>query len=483
MTDPDFASFGEPNRSRPEGYRLTHPRNEPATGSTNALTGFDPGRGSLGRPEVAVGWTPADPAPEWATGRSESLMSAPDSVAIRPDIGTSIAGSMANGGRQPENSSGTNGHQFPSAPTGSTFSAFDAPAGDDPRSANPAPGTPPAQSPPPAPNNQPPTTEFSAPTAPKPPNPALDSAFRTDTEPSEKSPGLPRRTPGVPHQFTDSEESDYVYSQPIMNLLDSQFDSPPPARRKSGSSGSLTNGSAFTSTESGHLTNNSLLATVERESTTPPNSAEFGAHPGGPAVPPAPAPLPERSASTAGPEANSTAPDPASTVKASSALPERTARNRTTSGLTAPDLTDPVETAAPPTPAAPRTRMSRKAAERAAAVTSDDETTSTAATSDSIAPRRTTTPPRIAAETRRTPAQDDVTKNVDVHLIMHLLLASHTLENIADKAEAGDVSLEEFIRAARRTRTAAVDLVSTWFGGADQMRQFAEALLAASDSA
>ncbi|MBY8857776.1 hypothetical protein K7711_14920 [Nocardia sp. CA2R105] len=502
MTDPDFASFGEPNRSRPDGYRLTHPRNEPATGSTNALTGFDPGRGSLGRPEVAVGWTPADPAPEWATGatpsvapapappgsngdhpygRSESLMSAPDSVAIRPDIGTSIAGSMANGGRQPENSSGTNGHQFPSAPTGSTFSAFDAPAGDDPRSANPAPGTRPAQSPPPAPNNQPPTTEFSAPTAPKPPNPALDSAFRTDTEPSEKSPGLPRRTPGVPYQFTDSEESDYVYSQPIMNLLDSQFDSPPPARRKSGGSGNLTNGSAFTSTEPGHLTNNSLLATVEHESATPPNSAEFGAHPGGPAVPPAPAPLPERRASKPGPEANSTAPDPTSTATASNASPERAARTRTTSGLTAPDLTDPVET--PTAPAPPRTRMSRKAAERAAAAESNDETTSTTTESDPTAPRRTTVLPRTAPETRRTSSQDDVTKNVDVHLIMHLLLASHTLENIADKAEAGDVSLEEFIRAARRTRTAAVDLVSAWFGGADQMRQFAEALLAASDSA
>jgi hypothetical protein len=65
---------------------------------------------------------------------------------------------------------------------------------------------------------------------------------------------------------------------------------------------------------------------------------------------------------------------------------------------------------------------------------------------------------------------------------MQLLLASHTLESVADKAEAGEASLEDFIRAARRTRTATVDLVSAWFGGTNQMRQFAKALLAASDS-
>ncbi|MBF6172760.1 hypothetical protein [Nocardia blacklockiae] len=60
-------------------------------------------------------------------------------------------------------------------------------------------------------------------------------------------------------------------------------------------------------------------------------------------------------------------------------------------------------------------------------------------------------------------------------------MTSHNLESIAKKAEAGDISLTEFIAAAHRTRTVAVDLVSAWFGGADQMRQFAEALLAATD--
>ncbi len=273
-----------------------------------------------------------------------------------------------------------------------------------------------------------------------------------------------------------------MYSQPMVNLLDSQFDSPPPARRKSGGSGNLTNGSSYTSAESDQFINNSVLATVERESTAPNgipvNSAELGSRTGGPTR----APLPERTAPTPAPDANSTAPAPASNSTAAEPAP----RNRTATGLTAPDPTAAVEAPTPPTPAPPRSRMSRKAAERAAAeaaaaTASDDETLSS--TSGSTTTRRTSTPLRTATEPRRTPPQDDATKSVDVHLIMHLLLASRTLENIADKAEAGDVSLEEFIRAARRTRSAAVDLVSTWFGGADQMRQFAEALLAASDSA
>ncbi|WP_067886433.1 hypothetical protein [Nocardia vaccinii] len=504
MTDPDFASFGEPNRSRPEGYRLTHPRNEQAAGSTNGLTGFDPGRGSLGRPEVAVGWTPADPAPEWSSGatpsvapesqsnigeraygRAESLMSAPDSVAIRPDFGTAIADSVA-AGRQPENSPGTSA-QFPSGSNGSEFSAFGAPAVPEPRSANPPPRMPHTESARTASNTPPATTEFSAPPAPEPSKPVPDPAFRTDAEPAGESPGLPRRTPGLPHRFTDSDESDYAYSQPIVNLLDSQFDSPPPARRNSGGSGNLTNGSAYTSTESGHFTNNSLLATAERDTATatdaPPDSTEFGTRTGGPALAAAPAPLPERSAPAAGPEQNSTATGPIPNSTSTGTSAERAPRARTTSGLTAPDSTDVVDSPTPPTTAPPRSRMSRKAAERAAAeaasTTAPDDRNQSSTTSPDATPlRRTRT-----AEPRRSSPQDDATKNIDVHLIMHLLLASHTLENIADKAEAGDVSLEEFIRAARRTRTAAVDLVSAWFGGADQMRQFAQALLAASDSA
>ncbi|MQY19215.1 hypothetical protein [Nocardia macrotermitis] len=538
MTDPDFASFGEPNRSRPDGYRLTHPRTEPATGSQHALTGFDPGRGSLGRPEVAVGWTPADPAPEWATGAtpsvapapeppggaadrayslSEAPLSAADPVAIRPDFGTSIADSLATG-RQPENYPGSGSFQSLSGNTGSTFSAFDAPAEPDPFRTTPPPGISPIDS---AADTPSPTTEFSATPAPKPANPPLDSAFRIDAEPPAESPGLPRRTPGLPHRFTDADESDYAYSQPIANLLDAQFDSPLPTRRKSGGTGSLTNGSSYTTTDSGHFTGNSLLATAERESatTTDPLSAEFDTRTNNPAT--TPTPLPERTPTPPHPERNTPAALPERNTPA--ALPERTApaalpegsaptpllertapettsatttlapdstpsgtsadrpqRARTTSGLTAPDPTDTIEAPTPP-PAPPRSRMSRKAAERAAeaeaeaaaAARSDTETPSTTTTSTTTPLRRTT----------RTPPQDDVTKNIDVNLIMHLLLASHTLEHIADKAEAGDVTLEEFIRAARRTRTAAVDLVSTWFGGADQMRQFAEALLAASDSA
>jgi hypothetical protein len=501
MTDPDFASFGEPNRSRPEGYRLTHPRDEPATGSANSLTGFDPGRGSLGRPDVSVGWTPADPAPEWATGaspsvppapelpgstgeqtysRSESLMSAPDSVAIRPDFGTKISDSVAIR-RQSENSTGAGAAQSPSEPADSEFSAFGTPAAAESGGALPMrktsqPDT--AASAPNTSNIPSPATEFGTPPAPVPADPAIDSAFRIAPEPPAESAGLPRRTPGLPHRFTDSDESDYAYSQPIVNLLDSQFDSPS-ARRKSGG---LTNGSSYASAESGHLTNNSLLATAERESGAPAdarsNSAEFGTRTGTPG--PAPAQLPERPEPAPTPEANSPAPDPDTTTTGASA--ERASRTRSTSGFTAP--ADAVE----PPPALPRSRMSRKAAERAAAEaasasTPDEETPSSTTESGHNATRRTATPARAATEARRTPPQDDVTKNVDVHLIMHLLMASHTLENLADKAETGDVSLEEFIRAARRTRTAAVDLVSAWFGGATQMRQFAEALLAASESA
>ncbi len=487
MTDPDFASFGEPNRSRPEGYRLTQPRNEQATGSTNGLTGFDPGRGSLGRPEVAVGWTPADPAPEWAGGATpsaarESLMSAPDSVAIRPDFGTAIADSAA-AGRQRANSPGTSG-QFSSGTNGSEFSAFDAPAVHEPRSANPPPRMPHTESARTASNTPPSTTEFSTTPPPEPSKPAPDPAFRTDAEPTGDTPGLPRRTPGLPHRFTDSDESDYAYSQPIVNLLDSQFDSPP-ATRKSSGSGNLTNGSAYSSTESGPFTDNSLLVTAERDtaetSDTALNSAEFVSRTGNTTHAPAPAPLPERSATATEPARNATATDPTPNSPAPGTAAERTPRTRTTSGLTAPDSTDAADT---PTPAPPRSRMSRKAAERAAeaeaaAATAPDDENSSSTTSPGTAPfRRTRT-----AEPRRNSPQDDAAKNIDVHLIMHLLLASHTLENIADRAEAGDVSLAEFIRAARRTRTAAVDLVSTWFGGADQMRQFAEALLAASDSA
>ncbi|WP_460699994.1 hypothetical protein [Nocardia thraciensis] len=105
------------------------------------------------------------------------------------------------------------------------------------------------------------------------------------------------------------------------------------------------------------------------------------------------------------------------------------------------------------------------------------------ARNDSTRARRTLepTPTRRAANHRQAAARDDSPTTVDVQLVMQLLLASHNLENIAKKAEAGEISLDDFIRAAHRTRTAAVDLVSAWFGGAAQMRQFAEALLAATE--
>ncbi|MFI5780453.1 hypothetical protein [Nocardia sp. NPDC051570] len=91
-------------------------------------------------------------------------------------------------------------------------------------------------------------------------------------------------------------------------------------------------------------------------------------------------------------------------------------------------------------------------------------------------------PSRRAANRHASNPLEDAPTTVDIHLVMRLLLASHTLETVARKAESGEASLEEFIRAAHRTRTTAVDLVSAWFGGATQMRQFAEALLAATET-
>ncbi|MBF6183122.1 hypothetical protein [Nocardia otitidiscaviarum] len=72
---------------------------------------------------------------------------------------------------------------------------------------------------------------------------------------------------------------------------------------------------------------------------------------------------------------------------------------------------------------------------------------------------------------------------VEPQHVMRLLLASHELDTAATKAESGEITVAELARAAHRTRAAAVELVSAWYGGADQMRNFAEALLqAASES-
>ena len=102
-------------------------------------------------------------------------------------------------------------------------------------------------------------------------------------------------------------------------------------------------------------------------------------------------------------------------------------------------------------------------------------------TPDDIA-SRTGLPPTSRRAARRRAETTGEPPAIDVGLVMQLLLASHTLENVARNAEAGDVDLNGLITAAHRTRTAAVELVTTWFGGADQMREFAEALLAATEN-
>ncbi|MFI9510537.1 hypothetical protein [Nocardia sp. NPDC052566] len=84
--------------------------------------------------------------------------------------------------------------------------------------------------------------------------------------------------------------------------------------------------------------------------------------------------------------------------------------------------------------------------------------------------------------TRHTKPQSDPRTGVDVHLVMRLLMASHDLQAAAITTESGDTTPDDLVRAARTTRLAAVDLVSAWYGGGDQMRQYAEALLAAAKS-
>ncbi|WP_162958190.1 hypothetical protein [Nocardia yunnanensis] len=69
--------------------------------------------------------------------------------------------------------------------------------------------------------------------------------------------------------------------------------------------------------------------------------------------------------------------------------------------------------------------------------------------------------------------------SVDLHHIMRLLTASHDLDRAAAAAESGEITVAEFAAIARRTRTAAVDLVAAWYGGADHMRKFGEVLLQA----
>ncbi len=112
---------------------------------------------------------------------------------------------------------------------------------------------------------------------------------------------------------------------------------------------------------------------------------------------------------------------------------------------------------------------------RAAPDHSAGESTEDIASRAGIAPSSRRAARRRAESTGDAPA-------LDVNVIMQLLMASHNLENVARNAEKGDVSVEDFITAAHRTRAAAVELVTNWFGGAEQMREFAEALLAATES-
>jgi|GEM_PF-5735600 len=540
MTDPDIASFGEPNRSRPEGYRLTHPRNETASESSMALTGFDPGRGSLGRPEVTVAWTPADIAPEWAIGapapaepapgvpvagpdqpygRSESFNSAPDSVAIPRQSGFSAF--TSHGDTEPE---------YPAT-------GFNAPG----------------------PGAAPPTTAFGAAAPTAVPGGTANSAFRIDPPPPQSPPELPRRAPGLPQRTPNfgltTTESGSLFDEPSVE--------------SESESGQHSNGSAFTSAESGHHSNGSAPSSTEfsaliNESAftaptsgpataspenpdigraaylrTPqpdvhateslPGATESGAHEAidpatqpQPIIEPAPAavrtiaatPAPENTSRT-GQLTGSAEPTPPTVsgptppwirTTGSAHSSADSARDSTESDTPATEF-DSHETESTDTPAessrAPLGRNARDFARRTGHSASDSpglrptgaarhaDTAATAETSRTgvaalSAPSPDSRPAgpasRRTSTHRRAAPQDDTPTSVDVHLVMQLLLSSHTLESVADKAEAGEASLEDFIRAARRTRTATVDLVSAWFGGTTQMRQFAEALLAASDS-
>ncbi|WP_216894553.1 hypothetical protein [Nocardia alni] len=555
MTDPDFANFGEPNRSRPEGYRLTHPREESASESSGALTGFDPGRASLGRPEVPVNWTPADaaPAPEWATGtpaanghalpfgHSESLISSPDSVAIgRSEFNTPISDSVA----IPRQSD-------------TEFSAFVSPYSTD--------------------TTQP---EYPQHDAPNLPTRTTAPEFRTTTQLTGTDPAAPPRNGDAPHgSFGLPQRSPGLPSRtgafpPHAANSGSSFDEPAAAAMKP-EYAPHTNGSTIPSAESAPFLNDSVLTSPESGRR---DTGRLTHHPA-PEVASAAAPAQPRPAYSEPPFAEPTPPEVESRRPAEesafsapvrTALPTRNPQGRDARlGLTTPAAPDaeptpgtaanlngtaqsPSGTAepAPDTaadvrntmnahgtatfeistnshaaadtahdtaesekqpglpPRRPRgfvSRAGRRTTEFAVSGTLIAETPSpvddppleqtstpsheTNASSEQTPPPDTTEPtptvsnlaaPASRRSAHRRAAQDDAPTTVDVHLIMHLLLSSHTLETVADKAEAGEASLEDFIRAARRTRTAAVDLVTAWFGGPDQMRQFAEALLAAS---
>ncbi|NNH75057.1 hypothetical protein HLB23_35285 [Nocardia uniformis] len=106
----------------------------------------------------------------------------------------------------------------------------------------------------------------------------------------------------------------------------------------------------------------------------------------------------------------------------------------------------------------------------------------TAAPATHAAPAQATA--NVAALTSARAAGAAPASTIEPQHVMRLLLASHDLDTAASKAEAGEGSVDDLARAAHRTRAAAVELISAWYGGTDHMRNFAEALLqAASETA
>ncbi|UFS93906.1 hypothetical protein [Nocardia huaxiensis] len=181
-------------------------------------------------------------------------------------------------------------------------------------------------------------------------------------------------------------------------------------------------------------------------------------------------------------------PDPVPAVRhdapATNGLPQRAAREITT------DIPPRVsqQSATGEIAAVPRTAQTYESSSRRARPDAGATPVTAAATSEA-APRRR----RSAPEPESVPAQpvsrsqatgsgesgSAAAAKIDLHQIMNLLVSSHDLEVAAARAESGEITVAEFAAIARRTRTAAVDLVASWYGGADHMRKFGEVLLQA----
>ncbi|RMI30965.1 hypothetical protein EBN03_20280 [Nocardia stercoris] len=79
------------------------------------------------------------------------------------------------------------------------------------------------------------------------------------------------------------------------------------------------------------------------------------------------------------------------------------------------------------------------------------------------------------------PDETEDPATVDMRLVMRLMVASNALIAAADAAPASDPAVTPVVKAAHQAHAAAVDVVSAWFGGRGQMREFAAALLAATE--